>query len=366
MRIAYLSIGGHIHTERWLRYFVGRGHEVHLITVDPAPIEGVAVHDLRTGIPWKPLHYGVGILKLRRILRSIRPDLLHTHFLQGYGYWSVFAGVKPSALTVWGDDVYEAPHRSKLRMLLSQRAIKMADIITGDSQDILNELEKLGADPKNLHLILWGVELDRFAPGDGSAFRERWDIPPAAPVILSMRSFSRPYYNIDTIVDSLPAVIDRAPDAITVFAAYDGSGDELTARARKLGIEHSIRVVGRIDHEELPQALNAADVFVTVPSLDATAVSLLEAMATGRAIVASELPSNREWISDGVTGRIVPPRDAGALASAIADLIAAPDLRRDFGERCRAIACERAGYGENMRRMETLCEELVRRGTGSF
>jgi len=75
MRIAYLSIGGHIHTERWLRYFVERGHEAHLLTVQPSPIEGVRVHDIRTGIPLKPLHYAVALRRVRRILAEIRPDV---------------------------------------------------------------------------------------------------------------------------------------------------------------------------------------------------------------------------------------------------------------------------------------------------
>lgn len=131
MRIAFISIGGHIHTERWLRFFVDRGHEVHLIAVDPVPCAGVTVHHLRTGIAFKPLHYGVGIFKLRGILNRIRPDILHTHFLQGHGYWSIFAGVRPHVLTVWGDDVYAAPQRSRLRRLLSTRALRRADAVTG-------------------------------------------------------------------------------------------------------------------------------------------------------------------------------------------------------------------------------------------
>lgn len=366
MRIAYLSIGGHIHTERWLLYFVGRGHDVHLITTNPVPIEGVTVHELTTGIPWKPLHYGVGILRLRRILSRIKPDLLHTHFLQGFGYWSVFAGMKPLVITVWGDDVYKAPHMSKLRNWLSRRAVTMADAITGDSKDILDEVERLGAEREKLHLVVWGVDFGRFRPIDGSAFRREWSIPDNAPLVLSTRSFSRKYYNIDVILEMVPRLVERVPGAVVVFAAYDGEGRDLIRRAAELGVEDSVRFVGRIDHDYLPQVYGAADVFLTVPSLDATAVSLLEAMASGNAIIASDLPSNREWISDGSNGFIVTPRDIDALTDRTVDLLGDAALRQRFGKKCIEIAHDRAGYEENMSRVETLCESLIERSRSAL
>jgi glycosyltransferase involved in cell wall biosynthesis len=133
-----------------------------------------------------------------------------------------------------------------------------------------------------------------------------------------------------------------------------------------MGIEDSVSFVGRIDHDRLPLAHGAADVFVSVPSLDATSVSLLEAMASGNAIIASDLPSNREWIIDGINGFIVAPRNAEDLADRTADLLENPALRLQFGERCIEIAHERAGYVENMARVEKLCESLVERSGKSF
>ncbi len=362
MKIVYLSIGGHIHTERWLSYFVSRGHEVHLIAVNPEPIEGVTVHSLATGIPWKPLHYGVGVLRLRRILSRIQPDLLHTHFLQGHGYWSVFAGKKPLVVTVWGDDVYVAPHLSRLRNWLSRRAVSMADAITGDSEDILSEVERLGAEREKLHLVLWGVDFERFQPTDGSAFRRSWNIPEDAPLVLSTRSFTQEYYNIDVILEMVPLLLERLPDAVVVFAGYEGESTGLVHRAAAMGVEESVRFVGRIDHDELPEAHGAADVFVTVPSIDATSVSLLEAMACGNAIIASDLPSNHEWISDKCNGFVVQPRDVETLTEKTLQLLADPDLRQRFGKRCIEIVRSRAGYADNMALVEKLYKSLVPHG----
>ena len=117
LRIAYLSIGRHIHTRRWLGWFAERGHEVHLLTVQPGPMPGVTVHDITTTGPTKPLRYARSLRRVKRILRELEPDLLHTHFLTGYGYWGVFSGFHPFVMTVWGDDVYVTPHETPVKRI---------------------------------------------------------------------------------------------------------------------------------------------------------------------------------------------------------------------------------------------------------
>jgi len=361
VRIAYLSIGGHIHTERWLRHFVARGHEVHLLTVQPAPIEDVTVHDIRTGIPLKPLHYLVALGKVKRVLTEVRPDLLHTHFLTGYGYWGAFSGFHPFIMTVWGDDVYLTPHQSFLKGLLARYVLRRADLVTGDSEDILEHAVGMGARRDACAVVQWGVDLDRFHPGAPSDVRERLGIPDDARVVISIRSFTQPYYNIDTIVGIVPAVLAARPNTHFVFAGNEGDDAAFRALAESLGIDGRAHFVGRIPHDELPAYLVASDAFLTVPSVDATAVSLLEAMACGTPVVASSLASALEWVREGESGLVVPPRDAAALEKAVLRLIDSPDLRAALGARAAAIVRERADHGTHMARMEALCEEIVAR-----
>ncbi len=302
MRLAFLSIGRHIHTERWIRWFADQGHECHLLTVQPGPVPGVQVHDITSGFGPKPLRYFQSLGKVKRILREWQPDLLNTHFLTGYGYWGHFSGFQPNVLTVWGDDVYLTPHENPLKKWLARRALGSCVALTGDSADILRASGRLGADPARSYRILWGVDFEKFRPFDAAHWRRELGFDDEDILYFSPRSYTQPYYNIDTVIEAAAKVKGREPRARFLFAGYEGDPEPFRKMAREAGIEDVMAMVGRLPHEEFATALNACDVFISVPSVDATAVSLLEAMSCASGVIISNLASSVEWVTVGVSG----------------------------------------------------------------
>ncbi|MEO6462789.1 MAG: glycosyltransferase, partial [Candidatus Eisenbacteria bacterium] len=101
----------------------------------------------------------------------------------------------------------------------------------------------------------------------------------------------------------------------------------LEARARARGLSAVVRFAGRVPHRELPALLASAAVAVSCARSDSTSISLLEAMASGATPVVTDLPGNREWIDDGVEGRLFPPGDATALADALVFVLTDPGFR---------------------------------------
>jgi glycosyltransferase involved in cell wall biosynthesis len=359
VRLAFLSIGRHIHTERWIRWFARRGHECHLLTVQPGPIEGVAVHDITTEWGPKPLRYALSLGKVRRLLGRLRPDVLNTHFLTGYGYWGHFSGYHPNVLTVWGDDVYVTPFENALKNWLARRALGSCDALTGDSTDILLRACALGASRDRAFRVLWGVDFERFHPAPALAFRRGLGVGDEELLFFSPRSFTRPYYNIDVIIVAAAQVLALEPRARFVFAGYEGDPAPFVERARAAGIGERSVFIGRVSHAEFPAALNAADVFMSVPSVDATAVSLLEAMACGRAIIVSDLPSATEWIRDGSSGLVVRPRDVEGLAAAMLRFAGDPGLRSACGAQALETARRYAGFEDNLKAVDRIFQSCV-------
>lgn len=360
MRLAFLSIGRHIHTERWIRWFAGQGHECHLLTVQPGPVEDVTVHDIRAGFGPKPLRYAAGLRVVKRLLDEIRPDLLNTHFLTGYGYWGHFSGFHPNVLTVWGDDVYVTPFESRLKNWLARRALGACDALTGDSTDILATAAALGADPERAFRVLWGVDFERFRPRGEAEARRFLGFDEGDVLFYSARSFTQPYYNIDTVIEAAGEVRRREPRARFLFSGYEGDPGPFRERAEQAGLGPAMRFLGRLPHDQFAEAVRACDVFISVPSVDATAVSLLEAMACGSAVIVSSLPSSTEWVREGESGLVVPPRDAGALAAAMLRFATDAPLRRRCGEGALAVARRQAGFEQNMR----IVDRIFRRLTG--
>lgn len=359
MRLAFLSIGRHIHTERWICWFAERGHQCHLLTVQPGPVPGVTVHDITSTTGPKPLRYFNSLGKVKKLLRDIQPDLLNTHFLTGYGYWGHFSGFQPNVLTVWGDDVYVTPFENGLKNWLAKRALTSCAALTGDSADILTASCQMGADPARSYRILWGVDFEKFFPFDASHWRRELGFDDEDILYFSPRSYTQPYYNIDIVIEAAARVRAQEPRARFLFAGYEGDPEPFRARARQAGIEDVMAMVGRLPHHEFATALNACDVFISVPSVDATAVSLLEAMACGTGIIISSLPSSLEWVRHGHSGLVVAPRSVDQLAAAMLRFAGDEAFRTRAGEAALATAHRHAGFESNMQYVDAIFRQLA-------
>ena len=360
MRIAFLSIGRHIHTERWIQWFAQRGHECHLLTVQPGDIEGVEVHDIRSIAHPKPLHYAISLVKVKSVLKKINPDILNTHFLTGYGYWGHFSGMHPNVLTVWGDDVYVTPYENKLKRKLAEAAMKSCDALTGDSVDILQQsVRDLSADPDRAYRVLWGVDFSVFKPLDASSWRKELGFSENDIVYFSPRSFTQPYYNIDIVIKAAKLVKLKEPRARFIFSGYEGDPAPFWKMATEAGINDVSKFMGRIPHSDFATVLAGSDVFISVPSVDATAVSLLEAMSCSSAIIVSDLPSSVEWVKDGVSAKVVPPENIELLASAMLEYADDHDSRKAFGAKAMEYAHKVAGFDSNMEYVNRIFKSLV-------
>ena len=363
MRICFLADGSLIHTHRWIQYFAEKGHQIHLISTNEirfGPLDNVTIHRIipvfqkRMQIISYFLDTFTSIFKARKLIRIIKPDIVHAHFLTDYGLMGYFVHFPLFVVTVWGSDILITPNKSLFFRIMAKLVLNAAKLITCDSDIARKECLKYCKHPENVEIIQWGVDL--------SLFREkRRDHTKCITItVLSTRSAS-PLYNIDSIIRSIPYVIEKYQNVRYIIKfAVSNQESELQQLACSLNVTKYIEFVNKmIDYNEFPELLYSADMFVSVPSSDSSSVSLHEAMACGLPVIVSDIPANHEWITDGWNGYIVPVRKPEKLADAIIQLIEHPDLIQLFGERNAQIIRDRADREKHMAHMENLYEQLL-------
>jgi glycosyltransferase involved in cell wall biosynthesis len=357
LRILFTGDADSVHLQRWVFEMHRRGVECHVLTRRPAAVPGAAgVHAIRPGSDGAG--WFLALPEVRRWAARIAPDLVHGHYVSSNGLWAAACGRRPVVLTAWGTDLLVTPRRSRLMHALTGWTLRRADLLTGDSRDLIEAMDGYRATAPREEL-LWGVDTERFEP---PAPGVRGD---ATFELLSLRSWE-PNYRIDVILQAL-ALLKQRGTARPVYLALLGGGSlepALREQVRALGLQEAVRFVGRQDDAGMRGWMQRCHVSVSVPESDATSVSVLESMACGLALAASDLPANRQWIDDH-SGRLVPAGDASALADALQALEALPRAALDaMGQRNREIVLQRAARKQHMDRMHALYLQLTGRAAG--
>ena len=311
---------------------------------------------------WKLSGYLSGILwlfQVRRLVQRIRPDILDAHYIGVPAYLAVASGFHPLVLSAWGSDILIDAKRNPLRRILTQSALKKAEMVICDSETARKRLLELGTRPDKITKIFWGVDTQQFNPQRRDEELKGNLGVSGAPTIICVRNL-KPVYNVEMLIRAIPLILEQTPQARFILAGDGEQRGYLKSLASSLGVLDSIKFVGLIPHNELPKYLASSDIYVSTSLSDSTSLSLQEAMACELAPVVTDLPANREWIVDGENGFIVPINDVRRLADKIGYLIENVEVRRKLGRPGRSIIEEEAEYEKNMKKMENVYEQLVR------
>lgn len=356
LRLLYVGNPTSVHVRRWAGFFAARGHEVHVAGLwdrqEADQSLPYAVHRLGRPI--------TAVLPLIRLSRSLRPDLLHAHYLTHYGWIAWASRIHPFALTLWGSDVLVETRVSRLRRAWARKTLAGADLVTADSPDVVAAAIKLGANPARIHEIQFGVDTARFHPDAApDELAGRLGIA-GRRVIFAPRAIT-PLYRPLTLIQAVSEMNDAV--LVGTLAGADRPHlDEVRRLAHLLGMDARLILVPNIPHEEIDAYYRLADVVVSIPSSDGTPVSILEALASGVPVVATDLPSVRPWLEAVRPDFLVPVDDPAATLRAIRSALdLTPVERAEIVARERRIALDRADQTMHMLAVETAYRELVGR-----
>lgn len=343
-------------------------HPTHAATLAALGVEVVALPFSRLPDPLRDLRAAVA---LRALCRARRFDLLHTHMSKAALLGALVARTlgrdRPMVVNTahnlgslaLSQPALRAIFRVYDRLLLG-RATDAVIVVADRVREAVLRLGLIA--PERMAAIPNGIALDRFAPTAAQSAERRAAFGAGPDSVLIVCVARLVWFKAaDVLIAAFASLAASHPQARLAFVGDGPLREALAAQAAEAGLADRVFFAG--ERPDVPAILGAADVFALTSVSEGMPISILEAMASGLPVVATDVGGVRDLVSDGETGFLAPSRDAQAVAAALARLCADPDLRLRLGAAGRARA-EAAFSGPAMvARTEAFYrDQLARRG----
>ena len=380
MRVLYFSNGYSPHDHRFLAALSQTEHEVLFLRLTgaqrqvedrPVPAEIRQVQWAGGKGPFRWRDVPRLSFDLKRVIREVKPDLVHAGPIQTCAFLVAMAGFRPLLTMSWGYDLVQDAERNAWWRWVTRYTLRRSSFFVSDAQVTRNRAMAYGMDPNCTALFPWGVNLARFRPVEDAVAASGRPIgaqtgsgqkrPENTLFVLFCSRNWEPIYGIDVLARAFVKVAQQRPDIGLLLL---GSGSEAAAIRRILVAGHVLERVqfpGQVSQSDLPRWYQMADLYISASHVDGSSVSLMEAMACGLPVLVSDIPGNQEWVTDGVNGWLFPDGNADALAAKILAIAEQRD-HADIRRAARKTAEERADWSRNFAVLLRAYDEAVRAG----
>ena len=310
---------------------------------------------LRT-VPWmKGISGLVRLPGLARRIAAERPHVFHAHLTWPlackFGIVAAAAARVP-AIVATAQLFMDLP---RTRSIALQHRVMTANVdrFLAVSEEVARRWrERLGVPAAKLEVIPNGILLEPFAGAPNRPLRAAWTGSPPRPVVLTVARFDRQKGH-----SHLLAAAARLPDVAFVLAGDGPERYTIEADISRLGLGDRVILLGY--RADVPDLLANCDLFVLPSLFEGLPLSVLEAMAAGKPVIASAIGGTDEAVVHGETGVLVPPGDAEALAAAIRLVLSDTDLAQRLGAAGAARVRERFSANRMVQRVAAVYEEIL-------
>ena len=346
------------HTARLAAALAERGHDVAICGPHGERAADLPVPVLEVEIPRAvtPGGQGRAVLEFARAVRRFGPDLIHTHGSQASGVARLARARSPRipivfsphnfAFTNW----FSSPAERRAYRMIERLLAPLTSRYIAVCEAELREVEGIGAGRKG-RLVYNGIA--PFEPGEPGP--RYLGLAGGGPLLAAVTELQPPK-GIPTLIDAMPAILAAAPAATLLIAGDGPMRAEVESQIARLGVGERVVLLGDID--DVAALLAATDVFIAPGWAESFPYANLEAMSARLPIVAADSGGVGEAIIDGRTGRLVPARDAAALARATTDLLADPATGAELGRAARELLEERFTFDGMVAGTEAVYAEL--------
>lgn len=322
------------------RFAVLAPRQVGAVAVDAAlPYEVVRAWTPGDGFAFS------GVPALASLMRRQQPDVvLASHWSGAFAARRAGASVVVSA--VHGREVQwrplaALPPAQAVYDAVRRKGFADADRLVAVSEFTAGQLIAAGISRDRIAVVTNGVDAATFTGGSGEEVRRTLGLDRRKVLLTVCRIVPRK--GIDVVLEALPRILAAHPDTIYLICGEGPDRPRLEAIASRLGVDSAVRFLGPVEHASVAPFYAACDVFV-MPArsepgdVEGFGLTYLEAGAAGKPVVGSTEGGAAEAVIPGVTGLLVDPRSADAVAGAVVTVLASPEMAKRFGEAGRALA----------------------------
>jgi glycosyltransferase involved in cell wall biosynthesis len=269
--------------------------------------------------------------RLARVLKRLRPDIIHAHDPHGVAMASLALSFNSAAAAGERLPALVAARRVDFRLKpnsFSRWKYRQVDVFIAASEAIRRMLVADGVAEERTVTVHEGIDVEHVEAAPPVSLHEQFWLPHHAPIVGNVAALV-PHKGQRYLIEAAHLVVQAIPDARFIILGEGELREQLERQIREHHLEKHVIMPGF--RTDVLGCLKSFDLFVMSSVTEGLGTSLLDAMACEKAIVATRAGGIPEVVDDGNTGRLVPPRDPRAMADAIIELLSDSDRRRAMG-----------------------------------
>lgn len=364
MKILYFSLGYSTHDYRFLKAISDGGHEVHFVQLEgnrrqvesrsaPENVNPVIWKGGREPFTWRKLPSLV--MDFKRLLRDLKPDLVHAGPIQTCAFIAILAGASPLLTMSWGFDLMDDVHKGWMWKFATGYTLKRSTFFTSDANITKDKAIAYGMNLEKTIVFPWGVDLEHFRMKNAESRSSE------GFVLFCNRSWE-PRYGVDVLARAFVKVAQQREDVRLILLGGGSQGADVRKIFQSGGVAEYVTYGGQISQTELPRWYHRADLYISPSHVDGSSVSLMEALACGMPCLVSDIPANKEWVFENENGWLFRDGDADHLAEKILAAMNQRENLPEIGRASRSEAEKRADWKKNAAALMEVYKQMSLRG----
>lgn len=363
MKVLYVSSNGGIHDYRFFKKLTADYEVLFLhyaaneIINEIDSLEHLRIISKKPAFKSFPL--ASELMHFNTVVKEFRPDLVHSGYIWQVGILAAIADFHPHLSMAWGSDILTEPDKSWVIHKLVKKVLNQSDHVQCDAEFVKKKIiNDFKLPPEKITVFPWGIELGIFAKRDKQSAREKLKIDSKKFVLIYNRHLE-PVYGVNYLLEAFKAFSEGKDDVMLLILSDGSMKNTVLKYITENNLEAKVRMLGRIINKELPDFLNASDVYISPALSDGTSLSLLEAMASGTGLVVTDVPAIKEWVT-GDNGIMVKKENPGEIVQALEKYYHNRDMIDKHGSINTGIAKERADWDKNYLKLKEIYNKLLK------